>query len=162
MATTRREFLFRAAGLAGAALPLRGLLAQPRFPTYPFSLGVASGYPDEAGFVLWTRLAPDPLAGGGMPPAAVEVGWEVAEDDSFRNIVRRGTEVATAEWAHSVRVELAGLEPGRWYFYRFHAGGATSPVGRTRTTPQPGPVERMRLAFASCQQYEQGWYSAYR
>jgi alkaline phosphatase D len=162
MSLSRRQFLRCAAGLAGAALPFRGLLAQPRFPKYPFSLGVASGYPDEGGFVLWTRLAPDPLAGGGMPPAPVEVGWEIADDESFRSIARRGTEVATAEWAHSVRVEAAGLEPGRWYFYRFHAGDATSPVGRTRTAPRPGPVERMRLAFAACQQYEQGWYAAHR
>jgi alkaline phosphatase D len=162
MPISRREFLRRAAGLAGVVLPIPRLLAQPRFEKNPYSLGVASGYPDEGGFVLWTRLAPDPLAGGGMPAAAVEVGWEVAADESFRSIVRRGTEIALPEWAHSVRAEVTGLEPGRWYFYRFHAGDATSPAGRARTTPQPGPVERMRFAFASCQQYEQGWYSAYR
>jgi alkaline phosphatase D len=162
MPLSRREFLRCAAGLAGFALPIPRLLAQPRFEKNPYSLGVASGYPDEGGFVLWTRLAPDPLAGGGMPAAAVEVGWEVAADESFRSIVRRGTEVAAPEWAHSVRAEVTGLEPGRWYFYRFHAGSATSPVGRTRTTPRPGTVEHMRLAFAACQQYEQGWYSAYR
>jgi alkaline phosphatase D len=162
MPVSRRDFLRCAAGLAGAALPLPRLLAQPRFEKNPYSLGVASGYPHEEGCVLWTRLAPDPLAGGGMPPAAVEVGWEVAVDESFREIVRRGTEVALPEWAHSVRVEVTGLEPGRWYFYRFHAGAAASPVGRTRTAPRPGPVERMRFAFAACQQYEQGWYSAYR
>ena len=162
MAITRREFLLRAAGLAGAVLPVPRLLAQPRFEKDPWSLGVASGYPDEGGFVLWTRLAPEPLAGGGMPAAAVEVGWEVAADESFHNIVRRGTEIALPEWAHSVHAEVAGVDPGRWYFYRFHAGDATSPVGRTRTAPQPGPVERMRFAFAACQQYEQGWYSAYR
>ena len=162
MLISRRDFLRCAAGLAGAALPYHRLLAQPRFDRSPYSLGIASGYPDQHGVVLWTRLAPEPLAGGGMPPAAVEVGWEVAADEAFRSIVRRGTEIAAPEWAHSVRAEVAGLEPGRWYFYRFHAGAATSPVGRTRTTPQPGPVERMRLAFASCQQYEQGWYAAYR
>jgi alkaline phosphatase D len=162
MAITRREFLLRAAGLAGSALPIPRLLAQPRFEKDPYSLGVASGYPDEGGFVLWTRLAPEPLAGGGMPPAAVEVGWEVAADESFRTIVRRGTETAVPEWAHSVHAEVTGLDPGRWYFYRFHAGNATSPVGRTRTAPQPAPVERMRFAFAACQHYEQGWYSAHR
>ena len=162
MAITRREFLLRAAGLTGALFPVPRLLAQPRFEKDPWTLGVASGYPDEAGFVLWTRLAPEPLAGGGMPAVAVEVGWEVAMDESFQNIVRRGIETATPEWAHSVHAEVSGLEPGRWYFYRFHAGDATSPVGRTRTAPQPAPVERMRFAFAACQQYEQGWYSAYR
>ena len=68
MLISRRNFLRCAAGLAGAALPCPRLLAQPRFDRNPYSLGVASGYPDEGGFVLWTRLAPEPLAGGGMPP----------------------------------------------------------------------------------------------
>ena len=97
-----------------------------------------------------------------MPPGAVEVGWEVAADAAFRDIVRRGNERAVAEWAHSVHIEVAGLAPGRVYFYRFHAGGATSPVGRTRTAPPAGTEERLRFAFASCQHYEQGWFSAYR
>ena len=161
MPISRRSFLICAASLAATA-PLTRLLAQPKFKAYPFSLGVASGYPTAESVVLWTRLAPDPLAGGGMPRAAVEVAWEVATDEAFRNIVRRGTEPAAPEWAHSVHAEVAGLEPARQYFYRFHAGKAVSPIGRTRTAPPPGPVERMRFAFASCQQYEQGWYVAHR
>jgi len=160
MAISRRTFLISSAGLAAAALGLPRLLAQPRFAKDPFTLGVASGYPTTEGVVLWTRLAPDPLAGGGMPQAAVEVAWEVAADRAFRDIVRRGTEIASPEWAHSVHAEVAGLEPARAYFYRFHAGGATSPTGRTRTAPRQ--AERMRFAFASCQQYEQGYYAAYR
>jgi alkaline phosphatase D len=161
MPVSRRKFLICAASLA-ASLPCTRLFAQPRFARDPFTLGVASGYPTPRGVVLWTRLAPDPLADGGMPPAAVEVGWEVATDGAFRNIVRRGTEIATPEWAHSVHAEVAGLEPARWYWYRFHAGGAESPSGKTRTAPPPGPAERLRFAFASCQQYEQGFYIAYR
>jgi alkaline phosphatase D len=163
MTVSRRAFLSGcAAGLIAAALPALRTPAQPRFEKYPFSLGVASGYPGAGSVVLWTRLAPEPLAGGGMPPAAVQVHWEMAADEGFRSIVRRGSEIATPEWAHSVRVEVEGLEPARWYHYRFHAAGATSPVGRTRTAPPAGSFERMRFAFASCQQYEQGWYAAYR
>jgi alkaline phosphatase D len=161
MAVSRRRFLVSAAALAGAA-SFNRLLAQPRFERDPFTLGIASGYPTSEGIVLWTRLAPDPHAGGGMPQAGVEVGWEVATDQAFRAIVRRGKEPAVAEWAHSVHAEVTGLAPGREYFYRFHAGGATSPVGRTRTAPASDAGERFRFAFASCQQYEQGWYSAYR
>jgi alkaline phosphatase D len=161
MSLTRRRFLIWTAGLAAAA-PFSRLIAQPRFDRFPFSLGVASGYPTPDGVVLWTRLAPEPLAGGGMPPAAVEVAWEVAADEAFRTIVRRGRETATADWAHSVHVEVTGLEPARHYFYRFNAGGATSPVGRTRTAPAPGTAAPVHFAWASCQQYEQGWYSAYR
>src|SRR5215510_7428199 len=157
----RRRFLVSGAILAGTA-PLGRLVAQTRFDRDPFTLGIASGYPTPDGVVLWTRLAPDPLAGGGMPPGAVEVGWEIAADAAFRNIVRRGTERAVAEWAHSVHAEVTGLAPGREYFYRFHAGGSTSPVGRTRTAQAAGGGERLRLAFASCQHSEQGWFSAYR
>ncbi len=160
---SRRQFLTGAASLAAFA-PFTRLLAQPRFENDPFALGVASGYPAPEGVVLWTRLAPEPLtAGGGMPRAAVEVAWEVATDEAFRNIVRRGKEAAGPRWAHSVHAEVAGLEPARHYFYRFHAGGAVSPTGRTRTAPAAGAApERLRFAFASCQQYEQGYYAAYR
>jgi alkaline phosphatase D len=158
---SRRRFLISGAILAGAA-PLHRLLAQPRFDRDPFTLGIASGYPTPEGIVLWTRLAPDPLAGGGMTKAAVEVGWEVGTDAAFRTIVRSGKESAAAEWAHSVHAEVAGLAPGRDYFYRFHAGGVTSPIGRTRTAPGEGMGERFRFAFASCQHYEQGYYAAYR
>ncbi|HZM46618.1 MAG TPA: alkaline phosphatase D family protein [Burkholderiales bacterium] len=161
MPCSRRSFLVSAAIFAGAA-PLPRLLAQTRFERDPFTLGIASGYPTPEGVVLWTRLAPDPLAGGGMPQAAVEVGWEVATDQAFRTIVRRGKESADAEWAHSVHAEVGGLTPGREYFYRFHAGGATSPVGRTRTGPATDGGDRFRFAFASCQHYEQGYFPAYR
>jgi len=163
MPLSRRDFLRCAAGLAAAVAPCPRLLAQPLFGSNPFSLGVASGYPAADGVVLWTRLAPEPREGGRMPQAAVRVGWEVATDEAFRNIVRKGTETAVPQWAHSVHAEVAGLEPARHYFYRFHAGGAVSAVGRTRTAPAPGAaVERLRFAFASCQHYEQGHYVAYR
>jgi alkaline phosphatase D len=163
MPLSRRDFLRGSAALAAAALPAPRLLAQPKFERSPFTLGVASGYPAPDGVVLWTRLAPLPHVGGGMPQSTVAVGWEIAADEAFRKIVRRGREIATPRWAHSVHVEATGLEPARPYFYRFHAGGAVSPVGRTRTAPAPDdPAERFRFAFASCQQYEQGWYGAYR
>src|SRR5687767_11502860 len=163
MSLSRRDFLWQGAALAAAALPASRLLAQPKFDRSPFNLGVASGYPTPDGVVLWTRLAPLPHVGGGMPQSPVAVGWEVAEDQAFRRIVRRGKEIATPRWAHSVHVEATGLEPARPYFYRFHAGGAVSPVGRTLTAPAPDAApDRLRFAFASCQQYEQGWYGAYR
>ncbi|MEJ0069248.1 MAG: alkaline phosphatase D family protein [Pseudomonadota bacterium] len=128
----------------------------------PFTLGVASGDPLPDGVVLWTRLAPEPLQGGGMPPLPVAVDWQVATDDRMRNIVQRGTETARPELGHAVHVEVAGLQPGRWYWYRFVAAGAESPIGRTRTAPAPdAPLDRLRFAFASCQHYGQGHFSAY-
>jgi alkaline phosphatase D len=156
----RRRFTL----LAGATLAAPSLArAQTAFKANPFTLGIASGYPTPGGVVLWTRLAPDPLAGGGMGEAPVDVGWELAEDDAFKTIAKRGTARATADFAHSVHVEVTGLKPARPYWYRFHAGAATSPVGRTQTAPAADATpRRVRFAFASCQQYEQGYYAAYR
>ncbi|WP_395316919.1 alkaline phosphatase D family protein [Variovorax sp. UC74_104] len=164
---SRRRLL--CGGLAAASLghPFLLLNAQPSGTTwgdrYPFTLGVASGVPRADGFVLWTRLAPEPLHGGGMGDAPVDVNWEVADDEGFRRIVAKGRAVATAELAHSVHVEVQGLSQARWYWYRFTAGGARSPAGRTRTTPADDEaLQQLRFAFASCQHYEQGYYAAYR
>src|SRR3954447_10859723 len=80
----------------------------------------------------------------------------------MREVVRNGTALATPQLAHSVHVEVDGLEPGRWYWYRFRAGDATSPVGRTRTAPGPAETpEMLRFAFASCAHWEQGFFTAY-
>jgi alkaline phosphatase D len=129
----------------------------------PFTLGVASGDPRPDGILLWTRLAPSPLApDGGMEPMPVPVRWEISADESFR-APRSGTAVADPAWGHSVHVEVEGLVPDRAYFYRFIAGGVVSPVGRTRTAPAADAMpERLRIAFASCQHYEAGHYAAYR
>lgn len=137
--------------------------AQPRFSDYPFKLGIASGDPLPDGVVLWTRLATDPLNGGGMPQKKIPVRWEVAEDENFRRVVEKGKAFARPELAHSVHVEVEDLEPGREYFYRFKAGREVSPVGRTKTAPAAGAgVAEMTFAFASCQQYEHGYFTAYR
>lgn len=127
----------------------------------PFTLGVASGLSGPSSVVLWTRLAPQPMApDGGLPHAPVAVRWELAEDEHFGTGLRRGEWLARPEHAHSVHVQVTGLAPDRRYFYRFHAGDATSPLGRTRTAPAPdAPVARLRLALASCQHYEQGAFA---
>jgi alkaline phosphatase D len=136
---------------------------RPSFTGYPFTLGVASGEPVSSGVVLWTRLAPEPLNGGGVGADPVAVDWEVAEDETFGRVVQRGTVVARAAWAHSVHAEVSGLEPERWYFYRFMAGGEVSPVGRTRTAPAvAGLPQRLRFGLGSCQHFELGYYAAHR
>ena len=149
----------RATRLAGAPTSV----VVRRLPTDLFHLGVASGDPWPDSVVLWTRLAPDPLRGGGMPDLAAPVEWEIAGDETFRRPVRRGTALARPDAGHSVHVEPGGLRPDSEYFYRFRAGTEISPVGRTRTAPMPGAQpRRMRLAYASCQHYEQGYYVAHR
>jgi len=162
----RRRFLkcLAVLGVATVSPAHAQLNAKPRFAANPFTLGVASGYPYPGGFVIWTRLAPVPAApGGGMAPEAIPVAWEVAQDDAMKQLVASGTAYAEPQWAHSVHVEVPGLEPGRPYWYRFTAGAARSSVGRTRTSPALGSRPgRLRFAFVSCQHYEQGYFTAYR
>ncbi|HVK05979.1 MAG TPA: alkaline phosphatase D family protein [Armatimonadaceae bacterium] len=167
---SRRRLLIAVAA-APLALPLGMACANARprargLADNPFTLGVASGDPTPGGVVLWTRLAPKPLEpGGGMAPADVTVRWEVAKDDKFKDVVKRGTAVASAKLAHSVHVEVEGLEPARTYWYRFMAGSgadaAESPVGRTRTAPAAGaPVSQLSFAFVSCQNWQSGLFTA--
>ena len=136
---------------------------RPRFTGYPFTLGVASGAPVSTGVVLWTRLAPEPLNGGGVGRDAIVVRWEVAQDESFARVVQRGSVDAVPECAHCVHVEVVGLEPARWYFYRFIAGDEVSPIGRTRTAPaaEESP-DQLRFGLGSCQHFEHGYYAAHR
>ncbi|HEU4459603.1 MAG TPA: alkaline phosphatase D family protein [Methylibium sp.] len=153
--------------LGAAALPLLGaagiapLRAAPRFTAYPFPLGVASGDPSSTGIVLWTRLAPQPLLpDGGMPHAAVEIGWEIAEDERFKRGLMHGRAIAFAELGHTVHVEVEGLQSGRDYFYRFTLDDERSAVGRARTLPAPGALQPVRLGVVGCQRYEYAHFHA--
>ncbi|MHC5597908.1 MAG: alkaline phosphatase D family protein [Nostoc sp.] len=161
----RRSFLLGAGFLTGltVASQLHPVLATSRFSGYPFSLGVASGDPLPDGVVIWTRLAPNPLSGGGMPPVNVPVCWQVALDENMRRVVRRGTVLATPELAHSVHVDVRGLESNRCYWYQFQVGKEASPIGRTRTAPAVyDSIRQLNFAFVSCQDWQNGYYTAYR
>jgi alkaline phosphatase D len=148
----RRTFLLAASGVILPALTPR-LLAQPRFQTNPFTLGVASGYPSRRHRAMDASCARSAqrrrhagFRGG--------VTWEIADNESFRNVLRKGVERTTPELAHSIHTEISGLEAARWYWYRFNAGDAMSPVGRFRTAPAADATNnRLRFALASCQQY---------
>ncbi|CAN7614910.1 alkaline phosphatase D family protein [Pseudoduganella sp. LjRoot289] len=130
---------------------------------YPFSLGVASGSPLPHAVVLWTRILYDPFNAAAMPQLAMPVRWEMAYDEAFRSIAAKGTAMAPPELAHSVHVDVGGLAPDRWYWYRFMLGDAVSPVGRTRTAPAPDAMpSALKLAVASCQHWEFGSYAAHR
>ena len=166
MLTDRRQLLTQAAALAGAALTpaaWASAAAQTRMADDPFQLGVASGEPTPGGVVLWTRLAPKPHEiGAGMTSAPVAVRWEIAEDAGLRHTVAKGQAMAVAEAGHAVHIEARGLKPGRDYWYRFTAAGHASPVGRTRTAPAAGArVDRLKLAYSSCQKYSAGHYTAH-
>ncbi|WP_369197309.1 alkaline phosphatase D family protein [Streptomyces djakartensis] len=168
----RRRFLTAtgaAAALAFATnLPAPGVAAAAeldaaRITQNPFTLGVASGDPQPGSVILWTRLAPVPFqADSGLPAERVTVHWELAHDERFRRIVRRGTATAHPEFHHTVHVEVNHLDAGRVYYYRFRTGRWASPAGRTRTAPAPGSrVSSLTLAAVSCQAYHDGYYTPY-
>lgn len=159
---------FGASALPGLLLPSAAGTRWPHrraaLPDFPFTLGVASGDPLADRVILWTRLAPAPLQGGGMPAEAVEVTWEVATDATFATVVRSGTYLATPDEAHSVHVDADGLDPDTWYSYRFSVEGWQSPAGRTRTTPTPDSCRsdaRLRFGVATCQNWTAGYYTAH-
>jgi alkaline phosphatase D len=164
----RRRFLTTGAAVLGAAasaqlwLPGTARAAEAALPDGVFSLGVASGDPLPDGVVLWTRLAPDPLHGGGMPDRVVQVEWEIGEDKWLGKPVRRGVALARPEYGHSVHVDVRGLRPGRVYWYRFRAGGQLSRTGRTRTAPAPNSTGgSLRVTLASCQNWQNGYFTPY-
>jgi alkaline phosphatase D len=141
---------------------LRGQRGDPS-PSDLFSLGVGSGNPESRSVVLWTRLAPDPLEGGGMTERTEAVRFRVALDPGMTQIIRAGTAQAFAAAGHSVHVTLSQLEPNRWYWYQFEVKGVRSRIGRTRTFPAwYQNVEQLRFALVSCQNYTDGYVAAYR
>ena len=159
----RRGFLIRTLlGLGVAPLAAR-LASASELSGNPFTLGIASGDATDDSVVLWTRLAPDPLAAdGGMPDAGVRVQWELAADPDVSRVLRRGEVVAAPDLAHSVHVDLDGLEPNREYWYRFIVPPYRTVTGRTKTLPRgdsdPGSV---RFVVAACQNYTHGYFAAY-
>ncbi len=161
----RRVFvgdLTRAAALCAVVPNVWRVTSRPRLADDPFTLGVAAGDPTSASCMIWTRLAPRPLeAEGGMDGQRVVVSWEVADDEAFQRSVKKGRATAAPELSYSVHVDVDGLAPGRWYFYRFTVGTAVSPIGRLRTAPAAGAVAPLSMAVASCQHYEQGLFTAY-
>src|SRR6185369_4059501 len=128
-----RRAALRMAGAAALSLPAAHLLAAPLpkssirasapaarqfdWKDDPFTLGVASGSPRADCFVLWTRLAPDPLSPtGGITGGDRDVAYEVAHDPAFHRIVHKGRTRAEATFAHSVHLDVRGLQPARPYW----------------------------------------------
>ena len=127
--------------------------------TDPFTLGVASGDPLADSVILWTRLLPaEPL-----PDTDIDIDWDVATDAEMTDIVATGTTPAIAALGHSVHADVKGLEPNTEYFYRFRVGEFGTVPARTHTFAAAGTTpDQFRFAFSSCQNWEQGYYAAYR
>jgi alkaline phosphatase D len=161
---SRREFnrLAAASGVA-ALVPFGNSRAQVRFGSPPFQLGVASGEPSADGFVIWTRLAPEPFDTAYLGQTVFEVSWEIAEDAGFARLAKQGTAWARPHLAHAVHVVVDGLQAGREYYYRFRLGRYDSAIGRALTCPAPSTAAAaLKFALTSCAHYEQGFFSAYR
>jgi len=154
MKLDRRSLL----GLLGAGAATGAVAQEARAGQVAFLHGVASGDPDTRSAVFWTRVTPADASG-----TDIAVTLEVAADAGFQNIVRRSTGLrARAERDFTVKHDLdgQGLEPGTEYFYRFVAGGVTSPVGRVSTLAA-GATPDVALAVVSCQLYPGGLFNAY-
>ena len=162
-----RRALLRTGGSAAAGLVMLSRSAAtaravPPFTGDPFSLGVASGDPTANGIVLWTRLAPAPLDGGGLPPEVFGVRYELAADKDFRRIVRRGTVEALPEEVHTVHAEIGGLAPAHALLVPVQVGHVREPGRATRTAPAADAIAApLRFAFVSCQNWSNGFYPAY-
>jgi alkaline phosphatase D len=146
------------------AAPLARAEDAPRWQRNPFTLGVASGQPRPDSVVLWTRLVPHEQAETTWnTDAGCAVRYELFGDEALRQPLRSGEAMAWPSRGHSVHVTVDGLAPGRPYWYRFTCGNAVSPVGRTCTAPPArANVARLRIALASCQHWEQGFFAAHR
>jgi len=123
-----------------------------------FPLGVASGDPQADRVMLWTRVFPADAAS----TETIRVAFDVATDEAFEHLAVSGVADATPQLAHSVHVDVTGLEPDTWYHYRFRAGDQTSATARTRTFPtKDNDAESFNFAFASCQDFQWGHYAAW-
>jgi alkaline phosphatase D len=176
MPTTRRDFLTYGAAIgAGAMTPAIASgtadAADSRDHALklrrdPFTLGVAAGDPEPDGFVIWTRLAVDPHAAdglGGMPDLRIPVSWQIATDERFRRVVRRGVSTTNRDRGYAIHVEVDDLRPAREYWYRFAVGPFISRTGRAVTAPRRDAMpSALAMSFVSCSQFEHGLFTAYR
>lgn len=164
MSLSRRElltllssgtFLFSVGERPGAAP------AEPAEPVAPrsalrFPQGVASADPGSGSVVLWTRAVPD----DGASQCAVTL--DISEQEDFASPLASRQLSVQADNDYTLRVWVEDLAPDRWYYYRFRgAQGSVSRTGRTRTAPAADQARDLRLAFVSCQNYEQAFYGGW-
>ena len=150
-----RRRLMQGAGASLGALSLRGFVVADS-ATVHFTHGVASGDPLADRVILWTRALP-----GSGENKALSVRWQVASDAEFSQVVAEGETRTDVKRDYTVKVDAKGLQPDARYFYRFSVEGRYSATGRTRTLPV-GNVSSFRLGVASCSNYPQGYFNAYR
>ena len=119
----------------------------------PFYHGVASGDPLSDRVIIWTRYTP-------TAAASVSIDWQVATDSLFASVVNSGTVSTDSNSDYTVKVDVTGLTPNTWYYYRFKYGSVRSITGRTHTLPT-GDIDSIRLAFVSCSDFQAGYFNVY-
>ncbi|MCT2401549.1 alkaline phosphatase D family protein [Novosphingobium mangrovi (ex Huang et al. 2023)] len=145
-----RRLLIKAGAFGLAALSTPGV-AQI-LTARGFTHGVASGEPSARSVLLWTRYV-----GSGE----TKLHCEVALDEGFSRIAGGGDVVASPGHDNCAKLVVTGLDPDKWYFYRFVApDGTMSETGRTRTLPV-GDVSRFGIGLFSCSNMPFGWFNAY-
>src|SRR5215213_3573170 len=113
----------------------------------PFYHGVASGDPMTDRVIIWTRVTPDDSV------QKISVQWQISDNESFNPILKADTISTSPARDYTVKVDVTGLSPGKFYFYRFNALDKTSPVGRTKTISE-GNIDSLKFAVVSCSNWE--------
>ena len=119
-----------------------------------FEHGVASGDPLQDRVILWTRLTPNDSS------ARLQVTWEIALDQQFKQVVNANKVITAAAQDFTVKVDATGLKPNQSYFYRFIFGDKISPIGQTKTLPTS--TSKVSFAVCSCSNYPAGYFYVYR
>ena len=92
--------------------------------------------------------------------------WELAHDEAFTRIAQQGQAQALPDLAHSVHVEVAGLDTtAGTSTVSWSAAPATTRSARgahTHLARARRQAASLRLAYASCQRWEHGYFSAWR
>ena len=141
----------RSAGLIVVMCAVAGAVAANDY----FPQSVASGDPTPNSVVLWTRaVGPD----GGIPTM---VNLNVATDEALTDVVVFRVIEVDAEYDGVVKIKVDGLMPYHDYYYQFSVGENTSPIGRTRTAPDPTSGQAVRFAVVYCQDYVGRYFNTY-
>nr|WP_315280618.1 alkaline phosphatase D family protein [uncultured Acinetobacter sp.] len=119
-----------------------------------FLHGVASGDPLHDRVILWTRLTPNDNA------ARLEVVWEIASDEAFKQLVNTGKVQTNAAKDFTVKVDADRLQAGTEYYYRFRFGNTVSAIGQTKTLSQRS--DQVKFAVCSCSNYPAGYFHVYK
>jgi alkaline phosphatase D len=156
----RRQFIRLTSFLAGSVFvstSLGGCASTPTPSDVVFSHGVASGDPTKNAVILWTRAVPL----SGQSGSAVTINWEIANDEGFSDIVRKGSGSTSAAKDFTLKIDVKDLSPNTHYYYRFAGANALSVTGKTKTLPT-GNVEQISFAVFSCSNYPAGYFNPYR